>query len=114
MSKHKYNAVKSNGFASKLENAVYDILKLREKAGEIKNIQCQDAVELTDAKIRCKIDFSFIDCKSKKKVYCESKGVITERWRIIKKLWQIFGPGKLEIWKGNYKNPKMVEIVIPN
>lgn len=111
LKKHKYSAVKSNGFASKLENAVYQILKIQEKAGEIKDLRCQHAVELTRAKIRCKIDFSYIDTKTNETVFAEAKGVVSDRWRIFKKLWKHYGLGTLIIYKGTYKKPYIDEII---
>ena len=109
----KYGNVKSGGFSSKLESAVYQILRLREKSGEISNIRCQHAVELTQAKIRCKIDFSYRLNSTDELFFVEAKGVETDRWRIIEKLWQFYGPAVLEIWGGTYRNPKTIRIITP-
>ena len=59
-----YGAVRTNGFSSKFESAVYDLLKLRERAGEIFDIRCQQPVVLQPGprtvKITWKIDFSLV------------------------------------------------------
>ena len=74
---NKYSAKRVShagySFASKLEAAVFDILKLRECAGEIKDIQCQAHVKLTKAKIVYIPDFKFTDVKSGEEYYAEAK-----------------------------------------
>ena len=98
--------------ASKLEAAVYDVLVLRKKSGEITDIK-RGPVELTCG-ISWNVDFNFIDVKTQKRIWAEAKGFETERYRLCLKLWRGgFGPGPLEIWKGDWNKPKLVEIVIP-
>ena len=112
--KQKYGAVRTNGMGSKLEAAVYQILLLREKAGEITDIQKQARVHLS-CQIYWKVDFSFMERgtmnRRARRVYCEAKGVETERYRICLKLWTEHGPGPLEIWKGSWQQPKLYKIV---
>lgn len=110
---HKYKAVRTNGFASKLESSCYDMLKLMERAGELSDIKCQQAVLLTRANITCKIDFSAVENKTGALVYIESKGAITDRWIIIKRLWKVYGPGKLYIYGGSYQKPRLLEVIEP-
>jgi len=107
---NKFAAVKTNGFASKLENAVYNILLWLKASGEISDIKCQVPIYLTEAKIKCLIDFSYLD-KKKTRIYCEAKGAETDRWKIIKKLWRHYGPGDLVIYKGKHTAPILTEIV---
>ena len=49
---HKYRAqstiVDGKSFPSKLEASVYSLLKLRERAGEFKNLKCQVTIRLKD------------------------------------------------------------------
>lgn len=124
--RHKYGAKKTNGFASKLENAVHEILLLREKAGEITSIQKQARVflgkqiitySLTKKKkvtlIYWKVDFSFIDRKRGVKIWCEAKGFESEDYKTKLNLWREKGPGPLEIWKGSYKSPVLIEVIDP-
>lgn len=115
----KYGEIKSERpgglvFASKLEGAVYDHLWLREKAGEIKIIQCQKHVKLTRAEIVCIPDFYVLDILSGEPFFVEAKGCESERWLIVRKLWRKYGPGKLEIFKGTYKKIYLAETIIPD
>lgn len=107
----KYRNQRTDGFSSKLEAQVYRILQFKEKAGLIKYLRCQHPVELTLAKIGCKIDFAF----EENDVLCfaEAKGCETDRWRIIRKLWGVYGPGKLYIYKGSHVCPSLTEIIEP-
>lgn len=109
----KYGAQRTNGFGSKLESAVYDILKIRENAGEISDVHCQPSVKLTEAQIGYKPDFKFTEVETGEDVWVEAKGVELEGWRLRKKLWRYYGPGRLQIFKGNYRQPKLVEELIP-
>lgn len=91
-------------FGSKLERAVFDLLCLREKAGEIKDIQQQDTVYLTKARIQYIPDFKFINTKTNEPEWAEAKGLETPVWRLKRKLWPHYGPGKLEVYKGRENN----------
>lgn len=113
MRRSRFGSVRSNGMSSKLEASVYQLLVLREKAGNISDIRQQHAVDLSCG-IKWKVDFSFIDNETKERVFAEAKGVETERYRLCLKLWRGgHGPGRLEIWKGGYQRPQLVEIVTP-
>lgn len=88
-------------FASKLEAEVFDLLKLREKAGEIRDVKCQVQVYLTDAKIVYKPDFKFFNIGKDRDEWGEAKGLETPEWRIKRKLWLHYGPGPLLVYKRN-------------
>lgn len=115
--KHKYGAKKieydSHSFQSKFEAALYKWLKLRELNGEIRDIKCQETTYLTDARIMYKPDFSYVNCKTGKKIYAESKGFETSDWRIKRRLWKHYGEGPLEIYKGSASNFKLHETLTP-
>lgn len=98
-------------FGSKLEAAVYQELRLREKVGDLIFVQQQDHVYLTDARIHYIPDFLCID--KGEKFWVEAKGMETPEWRLKLKLWRVYGPGRLEIYKGSHLRPKLVEVVIP-
>lgn len=100
-------------FDSKLEASVYQLLKLREKSGELKIKQHQKHIYLSEARVIYIPDFECVDVASGAIFYVEAKGFESPRWPTVKKLWKFFGPGRLEIWKGTYKNPKLVETIIP-
>lgn len=106
------NATRTNGFASKLEAAVYDQLVLRMKAGEISRIECQDVVDL-GLGIKWKIDFK---CKKPngEAFWVEAKGYETREYRMKLKMWKCGGgKGVLEIYKGTHLRPVLVETVTP-
>lgn len=117
MTWHKYRAKRvsydGQNFASKLEASVYQILKLREKAGEIEILASQETIYLTDADIAYKPDFTVMDKKTGLTVWIEAKGLATAVWAIKKRLWAKYGPGNLEIWKGKYNRPYLDEVVVP-
>lgn len=100
-------------FSSKLEAALYLRLKVRESAGEIKDIKCQETIYLTDARIIYKPDFSFFYILGGKKRYAESKGFETPEWRIKRRLWMHYGPEKMEIWMGSHTNIFLKETIGP-
>lgn len=112
--KNKYSSTKiehsGRSFASKLEAAVYDILYLRMKAGEFSEIQQQDTVYLTDAKIAYKPDYKCIKSDGIA-FWVEPKGFETPEWRIKRRLWMHYGPGDLEVWMGSYTKPFLKEIL---
>ncbi len=116
--KNKYNAVRvrhpsGRVFPSKLEAAVYDVLLLRQRCGEIKDIKFQDPVCLTLARIRLVVDFKFFNIKLNRECWCEAKGKSLPVFNIKKRLWKFYGEGPLEIYNGSYENPSLSEIVIP-
>jgi hypothetical protein len=101
-------------FDSKLEAALYDLLVLRERAGEIRDLSHQPGtVFLSAARIQYRPDFRFTNCASGEVEYAESKGYPDAKWPLKKKMWRFYGPGKLEIWMGSYRSPKLVETIIP-
>lgn len=99
-------------FSSRLESSVYELLYLQQLAKEIKDIQCQVHVHLTDADIVYVSDFKCID-KHGEVFYAEAKGYETPEWRIKLRLWKYYGPAPLHIYRGKYKAIRLDEIVIP-
>lgn len=98
---------------SKLESSVCQILHLRQAAGEIKVLQAEDHVFLTEARIGCVPDFKCQFVLTGETFWVEAKGFANDRWPIIKKLWKYYGPGLLEIWGGSHLNPKLMETIDP-
>jgi hypothetical protein len=116
--RHKFGAtrVKTPGqtFDSKLEAAVFQILLLREKAGEIKNIRSQVTLRLTRANIGYRCDFVATDCVTGQDFGIEGKGDYPNAvWDLKKRLYKFYGPFKLEIWKGSHTNPQLIEVITP-
>lgn len=112
MSFSKYGAVKTGGSASKLESAVKDMLWMRSKAGEIRDIQEQKRIELV-AGIHWRIDFYYFDIVMDRWCFAEAKGFETSDYRLKLRLYKWFGPCILYIWKGSYKKLLLDETVIP-
>lgn len=110
---NKYNAKRVNGFGSRLENAVYELLKLREKNGEISEIKCQQKVVLqdgpSDVRIAWNVDFSFI--KGGRLWYAEAKGVECGEYKLKLKLFRFKKIAPLEIWKGTWQRPYLAEVI---
>lgn len=120
---NKYNAKKSHAlssprlFDSKAEADFRDVLAAREKVGEICEIVEQPVINL-DSEIKYKPDFSYwelkladpqcfeplVDYEKTRQVWVDVKGVETDRFRLIKKLWRYHGPGPLEIVKRKGRN----------
>lgn len=100
-------------FPSKLEAAVYGLLKLRERAGEIIDIKRQASVALGFG-LRWKVDFTFQDAKTGRQVWAEAKGAWDRQARRNLKMWEGgAGPGPLEVWQGDYRKPVLVRVVTP-
>lgn len=100
----KYGSTKVShagySFASKAEAGLFDLLSLLERAGEIRNLKCQDTVYLTEARIQYRADFTAWDIKLEQQVWYEFKGFETDAWRIKRRLWMHYGPGILKVYKG--------------
>lgn len=97
--KHKYNAVSSHCaqghfHASKGESGRCDTLHLLQKAKEIKGLEIHPTVEIVTG-MKYKPDFTYYD--HGKRIFEDFKGVETDRFRIIKKLWPHHGTGTLRI-----------------
>jgi hypothetical protein len=114
--RNKYGAVSvqfaGRSFHSKGERDCYQMLLLMEKAGEIDSIECQVSTPLT-AGITHKTDFKVWDLKLGETVWIEYKGFIDQRWRDIKKLWSVYGPGRLKVYGGYGLRMKLLDEIIP-
>lgn len=100
-------------FASKGERDCYEMLKLMERAGDIRDLECQVTTELIP-KLTHKTDFKCFDLKRNEPLWIEYKGFEDQRWRDIKKLWKHCGPGRLKVYKGYGLRMILVEEIIPN
>lgn len=114
---NKMNAERTaSGFPSKLEEAVYGELMMRELAGEIRDVRRQHAFRFPCGP-SWKIDFSFIECATGDTVYCEAKGAEMETYRLKKNMYSgcpvLEHAGKLEIYKGDHRRPTLVETIHP-
>lgn len=110
---NKYNAVRSKSLITKrwydsgAERDFADVLEARAADGLITEIVAQPVIELgPDGEIKYKPDFQYWEVYPKggyklykRQVWVDVKGVETERFKIIKRLWKYNGPGPLEIVK---------------
>jgi hypothetical protein len=115
--KQKYNAQKTvidgESFPSKFEAAGWRIFKALEASGAIRDLSRYERVRLSDAGIPYKPDWSYTDVGTNQKRFVEMKGVETDRFRLIKKLWKAYGPAPLEVWKGTHKRPYLDQTIFP-
>ncbi len=100
-------------FDSRGEANMYDFLLLAEKAGELRDIRRQHTVYLTEARIGYRADFRVFDIKLEQYVWVEFKGFDTPEWMLKKKLWGVYGPGPLRIFKAGKPYPSLVTTVFP-
>lgn len=115
--KNKYHAIRSQSydgrsFHSKGERDCYEMLVLREKAGEIRELECQVTTRLT-AGITHKTDFKCWDNLKDEPLWVEYKGFVDQRWRDIQKLWRFYGPGRLKVYAGYGIRMKLIDEIIP-
>jgi len=114
---NKYSNVRVSkagySFASKGEAALFDLLNLRVKAGELEDLRIQQTVMLTNAKIKYIADFSALCVESGEMQWFEYKGYETPEWRIKRRLWLSYGPGKLFIYKSKSGKVALYETLIP-
>lgn len=124
--KSKYGNVKidfdGHSFGSKLEAAVYQILKLRLAAKEIKEIECQVQIDICGPlghvcdhrkRIYYKADFKCTR-PDDSFFYVEAKGFETDAWAIKLRLIRHHLGVPLEIWRGTAARPFLDETVIPS
>lgn len=86
-------------FDSKQERNRATDLVILQRAGMIRNLEFQPVVHLTRARIAYRADFRYDDQFDGKwrPVYEDSKGMVTDRFRIIRALWEYYGPTPLHI-----------------
>ncbi len=106
-------SVAGRSFASKFEAEIFQMLSLQEAAGEVRDLKCQDHVYLTEARIEMIPDFRVFDNKLQQLVWHEAKGFETDVFRLKRKLWTVFGPGRLVIYKGSAKSYRIAEVIVP-
>lgn len=100
-------------FASQLEASLYGHLKILQSQGEVRDICVQVHLKLTKAEVLYICDFKAFDVKLGEDVYWEAKGFETPEWRIKRRLWTVYGPGRLRVFKGTARYLKMVEEIRP-
>lgn len=111
--KNKYGAEKTifegRKYDSKMEAEFSALLNLKEKSGEIRDIEYQPKIYLTEARILYKPDFSFY--RGEKKIYVDVKGAETAVFKLKKRLWASYIDAPLEIVKKKSSRFIITEIV---
>ena len=93
----KRTMLAGRSFDSRAEALRGQQLLLLERAGEISGLRFQYTFRLTEAEITYRADFIYIE---KGRLIAEDvKGVMTDRFRLVCKLWQVYGPCALRITK---------------
>ena len=99
---------------SKAEAALHTLLSLRERGGEIRDLAHHPGtVFLTDARVQYRPDFRWTNAATGETEYGEFKGFETPEWRIKRRLWSVYGPGKLYIWRGSVSRLTLDEVITP-
>ena len=100
--KHKYSGTRVQGitssksYPSMIERDYAEYLKIRERVGEITDIEEQPSVTLAGG-IRYKADFASVDKATDKQIFVDTKGLLSDRFRLIMKLWKVSGPAPLHV-----------------
>ena len=98
---------------SGLEASVCELLILRQRAKEIRNLKWQHTVHLGSG-IKWKVDWSFERAPDWHPMLAEAKGVEGRDYRMKLKMYQNGGGTcPIEIWKGSAARPRIVEVVVP-
>lgn len=96
---------------------MYLWLKARLQNGEIENIRCEERVTILDApgrdKVQYYVDFVVFDKLAGHDIGIEVKGFETDVWMLKLKLFRIFGPFPLHIYKLRRQQLALQEEVIP-
>ena len=103
MSRHKH--------PSKGEARRCDELALMQRGGAITDLVQQPVVELEPG-IGYRVDFSYILKGNSFRTWEDFKGVETERFRLICKLWVLHGPGPLRVSVTGGAGPCKIDRVI--
>lgn len=84
----------------------------RMQIGEVSDVQIEDHVYLTQARILYIPDFKIIE--KGETIWEEMKGFRTAAFAMKRRLWKAgYGPGKLRIWEKHRKSITLVEEIIP-
>ena len=102
-------------FPSRLERDRATELVLLQRAGQIRKLQFQVTVYLTDAQIGYRPDFLYEEKRDGKwrLVAEDSKGIETDTWLIKRKLWRHYGMCMLRVTKRSGTKIRVAEEIIP-
>ena len=98
----------STMFDSRLERDRWNELEMLERAGAISDLELKPHLKLSEAEIGYTPDYGYM--QDGRQVYEDAKGVETERFRIIKRLWRPYGYGLLRITKRKDRKGKILTV----
>jgi hypothetical protein len=99
-------------FDSIFESKVFLMLRIRERGGEISNLQPHPgSVFLSAARIVLRPDFSYEE--EGQTIYAEAKGKQTAVYRIKRRLWLAYGTAPLFVYTGKPLSIKLEEVLMP-
>lgn len=117
MLRHKYGAkrtiINGESFPSKLEASVISYHWMLEKQGQIKDFTRKATVRFDSIGLSYKPDGKYHHVALNETRWIEAKGMETDRWKMIKKIWKHIGPGKLEVYKANHRGIYLAETIEP-
>lgn len=98
---NKRTSIGSRTYDSGAEARRGAMLQLMEKSGNISDLQFQVTFKLSEAEVTYRADYTYME--NGRLVAEDMKGVRTERFRLIVKLWRVYGPCLLRVtsWKHN-------------
>jgi hypothetical protein len=98
---------------SGLEAAVCELLILREKAGDIRNLKYQETLHLAYG-VKWKVDWSFEQGPNWIPSFAEAKGKDTADFRLKLRMFKEgCGKGPLELWRGTHRRPYLEKMIHP-
>lgn len=103
-------------YHSALEASVANVLFAQERLQELTVVKRQQHIFLYSFGIKvCEYwpDFT-VRLPDGEIAWIEAKGKENPDWRIKLNLWRAGGPGKLHVWSGTWRHPKLKEIIIPS
>ena len=95
---------------SALHCAVYEMLLLRQRAGEIENIRHEQKTHIC-GDLYWHVDYVVFDKLRGVDVGFEAKGREFERYRAQVQAWRGVGPFDVEIWVGDWRRPKLKKTI---
>lgn len=119
MSSNKFGARKTlcsqgHPHPSALEASVCEILVLRQKAGDIRNLKYQHTATLAFG-VKWKIDWSFEQSPDWHLRFAEAKGQDTREFKLKLRMWVGgCGAGPLELWRGDHRRPRLDRVYVPD
>ena len=98
---------------SGLEASVCEVLILRERSGDIRNLKYQSTVHLAFG-IKWKVDWEFQQAPDWHQAFAEAKGAEDRGFKLKLRMWKGgCGPAPLELWRGTHRRPALDRIIIP-